>query len=289
MLDSFKELTHSEEWKVIAVDNASSDRTLEILRSYEDKLPITILTEHKRGKNHALNLALEYAEGDLIVLTDDDILPEPDWLSTLRECASNNPQFDIFGGRILPEWIKKPSELILNHAPLGVTYAITPNNRETGPAMAQWIWGPNMAVRNRVFDSGLRFNTNVGPNGTNYAMGSETEFTERAGKEGFKSWYCDESKVRHIIREHQVDEAWVSRRAFRYGRGSWVHHKNSGTDADGFKIFGVPRWYFTELVKSIFRYMIALLINDPRKKFLSKWNILFYRGYISQGLREYFS
>src|SRR5690606_12581375 len=45
-------------WRLVAVDNASTDGTGEILRSYADRLPLTILYEPQPGKNRALNRAL---------------------------------------------------------------------------------------------------------------------------------------------------------------------------------------------------------------------------------------
>jgi glycosyltransferase involved in cell wall biosynthesis len=58
-------------WKLVIVDNGSTDRT-------RDKLRLTYLFEFKRGKNAGLNTGLAHVEGDLIVLTDDDAVPRTD-------------------------------------------------------------------------------------------------------------------------------------------------------------------------------------------------------------------
>ena len=60
-------------WKLVAVDNASTDNSHEILTNYLPKLPLTILSETQQGKNSALNTGLKAIEGDLVVFTDDDI------------------------------------------------------------------------------------------------------------------------------------------------------------------------------------------------------------------------
>ncbi len=38
-------------WELITVDNASSDGSFEVMRSYQDRLPITVLREATPGKN----------------------------------------------------------------------------------------------------------------------------------------------------------------------------------------------------------------------------------------------
>src|SRR5579862_2171358 len=100
MLDS---LVQAEDpprgWELIAVDNASSDGTGDLLRSYADRLPITVLTEAKRGKNRALNHALEFAKGDFYIFTDDDVLVPTHWLAKWRQLADEHPDFDLFAGR----------------------------------------------------------------------------------------------------------------------------------------------------------------------------------------------
>src|SRR5215471_5623735 len=71
-------------WKLIVVDNGSTDATREIVESFADRLPLTYLLEPRPGKNAALNAGLDHVEGDLVVFTDDDVLARPDWLVELR-------------------------------------------------------------------------------------------------------------------------------------------------------------------------------------------------------------
>ncbi|MFB2603004.1 glycosyltransferase family 2 protein, partial [Rhizobium phaseoli] len=98
-LDSLlcQELSH-DQWELIAVDNNSNDGTFDLLKSYSDKLPITILQHHTPGKSGALNLALDRVKGDLIVFTDDDVRAEPNWLQAIVDCAVAHPGYGVFGG-----------------------------------------------------------------------------------------------------------------------------------------------------------------------------------------------
>ena len=44
-----------------------------VLADYRGPMPLEHLQESRLGKNHALNTGLTAAEGDLVVLTDDDV------------------------------------------------------------------------------------------------------------------------------------------------------------------------------------------------------------------------
>src|SRR6185369_10693199 len=74
-------------WKLLVVDNGSTDDTPAILARNTARLPLTCMTERGRGKNRALNAALPFFAGELIVLTDDDVVPNRDWLVQLQRAA----------------------------------------------------------------------------------------------------------------------------------------------------------------------------------------------------------
>src|SRR6476661_4896552 len=67
-------------WELLLVDNCSTDNTKEVALSYSNRLPLQYRFAPDAGKNHALNLALESARGDIIVFADDDITPDVNWL-----------------------------------------------------------------------------------------------------------------------------------------------------------------------------------------------------------------
>lgn len=283
MLRSLTELDTDEDWALIAVNNASSDETACILDEFRERLPLTVLNEPIPGKNRALNRALDHAQGDLIVFTDDDIIAAPDWLRQLRNVANEQPSYDIFGGHIAPHWQAEPPSVVLENAPLGITYAITPAEQATGPVFPGLVWGPNMAVRRRVFEAGHRFNDAVGPSGGNYIMGSETEFTIRAAENGYLSWHTNDARVQHIIRPHQIEPEWVIRRAYRFGRNQW---HQIGPAGPGPTLFGIPRWRFSSYAQQWLKGFLALLSRDRNQLFQSRWERSFLRGYLKEGLKR---
>lgn len=236
-------------WKLVAVENASTDATAEVLRSFEGRLPLTVLSQSMPGKNAALNLGLTAAEGDLVVLTDDDVLPAADWLVRLRAAADDNPAFDLFGGRIVPHFEIEPPDWLLRWAPLDIAYAAHPVDLPVGPVDPGMVWGPSMAVRQGVFGAGHRFNEQIGPTPGSYAMGSETEFTQRVALAGHLSWYCPEAVVRHLVRAEQMTESWLYGRLQRYGRGALLQELARGQHG-GERVLGVPRSLYVDLIKA---------------------------------------
>lgn len=278
MLEAFRKLHVPEDgWEIIAVDNASTDQTASIIHKYSDSLPITYLYQAKPGKNYALNHGLTVAKGDLIVFTDDDVIPQQDWLVQWRRCVDFRSDYGMFGGAIKPHWPRPPDEWIVSHVPLGVTYALTDDKLLEGDIFPGLIWGPNMAIRRDVFDKGYLFNTSIGPNGKNYVMGSETEFTIRLSEAGYKAWFSPKPVVQHIIREYQLDTDWIVGRAYRFGRNMFRQESKQKYNVP--LLFGIPRWMIRKLVDYTFLLVVMKLKGKTVESYVYRWEINYILGY----------
>ncbi|MES2216080.1 MAG: glycosyltransferase family 2 protein [Patescibacteria group bacterium] len=80
-LDAVFNQTHPD-FEVIVVDNASADRTTQVVRDFARSrmFPVTIVREERKGTMWACESGRLQAIGDVIVRIDADCLPEPDWL-----------------------------------------------------------------------------------------------------------------------------------------------------------------------------------------------------------------
>jgi L-malate glycosyltransferase len=263
-------------WKLIIVDNASTDTTKQVIGSFVQKLPLTYLSEPKRGKNAALNTGLSHIEGDLVVLTDDDTVPHPDWLVELRKAADSHPSFAMFGGVVLPRWEVSPQPWILNWVRLDVAYALTDPSLREGPIPHYWIFEPNSAYRAQIFEAGYRFDPTIGPSGSSYAMGSGSEFHLRLAKAGFTAWHCKGAVVEHMVRKAQMQKDWVLRRAFLFGRGQYRHTKD--TLGSPRLLLGIPRYFLREIMEQSLRVAKAKLTRDEGRMFAERWELNFLIG-----------
>jgi L-malate glycosyltransferase len=278
----------------VAVDNGSTDQTPAVLASFANRLPLRVVSGPTGGKNAALNAGLEFVEGDLTVLTDDDAFPHPNWLIELRKAAEARPEYSIFGGAIVPRWESTPPHWV-QWLPEkgGPVYTLTDPSQEEGPIHSPQVFGPNMAIRTAVFQSGARFDPTIGPGSAGYAMGSESQLTGMLGRLGHKSWYVRGAVVEHFIRNEQMRTSWVLKRAMRYGRGRfrlrYLEEKPEGltTWFDGPQWFGVPRRIFRGMLREGIEAIIALPRSNQQALFTARWRFQCLWGGILEARTSY--
>jgi glycosyltransferase involved in cell wall biosynthesis len=267
-------------WKLVVVDNGSTDNTKEIITSFLSRLPLTYVFEPTLGQNVAVNTGLLSVTGDLVVKTDDDALPRPDWLVQMRFAADSQPSFSIFGGAIVPQWEVPPEDWILKWE--GSILAITDPGWEEGPIAAPRVYGPNMAFRSGAIKAGYRFDTSLGPVGSRYGMGNETDFLQRLEKAGFRAWHCKRAVVAHMILKNQMKKEWVLGRAIPAGRAEYQRElrddQNSPTT-----LLGVPRYMLREILTQAIHFGRAKVSQDADAVFRERWRLHFLIGRAIEG------
>ena len=95
-----------QEIEIIAVNDGSSDNSLEIIQKYaQQDSRISYYTQENQGQSVARNLALKHATGKYIYMMDsDDVLANPDALRICYEYAEKNKaDFIFFDGDTLQE------------------------------------------------------------------------------------------------------------------------------------------------------------------------------------------
>ncbi len=87
--------------EIILLDNASSDKSLDIVRRF----PIVrvMARDQNTGFARGNNLAIEAAssESEWIALINPDAFAEPRWLEALLVASESNPEFDVFGSKLI--------------------------------------------------------------------------------------------------------------------------------------------------------------------------------------------
>lgn len=286
VLSSYTKLAGPEGgWKLVLIHNGVDDGSARIAHSFADRLPLVAISEPRRGKNRALNAGLRELDGDLAVFTDDDCLPDTDWLVRLRAAADSHPEYEIFGGAIGALWTQEPEDWILRCVRMAPTFAVTDPARQEGPCDPARVWGPNMAVRPEPFGKGFRFDEHLGPNGSQtYAMGGETEFTLRlAIAEQARCWYCRDARVRHIVTPQMMTKGWMLRRAFRLGR-CLCRESGQRRAARGSYVqlrpVGVRRYFGPQALKLAFAGT-----NGAERWFVARWHLTLALGWLFEAWR----
>jgi glycosyltransferase involved in cell wall biosynthesis len=276
VLDAYCKLDSPEGgWKLIIVDNGSTDNTKETITPFEPHLPLTYVFEPTLGKSTALNTGLLSVTGDLVVMTDDDAVPRPDWLIQIRVVADSQPSFSIFGGAIVPDWEVPPESWIL---PFWSILTITDPAWEEGPIVVARVSGPNMAVRSEVIKAGYRFDSSLGPAGPRYRMGEDTDFVQRLGKAGFRAWHCKRAVVAHMIRIHQMKKEWMLRRAIQLGRAHYQWEHTEYLLNRPVLLLGIPRYMLRGILAQAIRVARAKLSRNADTVFKERWQLYYLVG-----------
>jgi hypothetical protein len=88
--------------QVVVVDNASTDNTAEIAKSFADRLPLTLVREERIGIPIARNTALAHSTGDIVAMLDDDCVAERMWLAWIEKPFIRDPHVAAVGGCVAP-------------------------------------------------------------------------------------------------------------------------------------------------------------------------------------------
>lgn len=236
MLGALERLVPPERpWRVIVIDNGSTDSTPELLQEAAQRLPLEVHRCPQAGKVTAQQFGRQFLEGDLVVLTDDDILPDPGWLAELEAGAEAWPDACIFGGGIVPTPIEDVGGwYAASETYHGDLFALTKAGagRVTG---ADSIFGPNMMLRRDAAERALSQPSVLGPTARVvrgkrvFALGDESEMIASLEREGCQAVFLPQAQVKHLVRGFQTELDFMLQRAQNHGRGVAVRHVQNRT------------------------------------------------------------
>ena len=235
------ELPESVEWDVLVVDNNSTDRTREVIETFEKAYPgrVRYLFEPKQGKSNALNAGIRAAKGDILAFTDDDIVVAPTWLSNLTGVLDSG-EWSSAGGRIgasnsfqCPPWLSLQGEHnlggVLGFFDLG----------DKAGASSEPFFGGNVAYRREVFGACGLYRTDLGRSGMSLLSSEDTEFSRRVNLAGGRLWYEPSAVVYHAVPDARLSKSHFLNYFYFQGR-SRIRESANRTD-----VYGVPRWCFS--------------------------------------------
>lgn len=95
-IDSFIEQDYKNK-ELLIIDAISSDKTHEIIASYQEKFPgiVRHINERDYGIAHARNIALKHITGDVVGFLGSDDFLHKDFFKEMIYYAKNNPSFDV--------------------------------------------------------------------------------------------------------------------------------------------------------------------------------------------------
>jgi glycosyltransferase involved in cell wall biosynthesis len=270
-------------FEVVVADNGSTDGTGELLESLraEGRLEIHTIRVTEPGKSFALNVAVTRARGEVLALTDDDVIPERGWLEALAALFERT-DVDFAAGRILPLWEKEPPAW-LSPALYGVLAVADGGEsplRLTGPGDPVMPIGANMAVRRQVVQRLGGWRTDLGKLRGTLRTGEDHEFYLRMLRAGCVGAYEPAARVRHLVPAERLQRSYF-RRWFRdNGRIVALLEREFPTSAR--YVLGVPAYMWRQTAADLLRLSMAALEPDPARRFGHEVRLRWFLGYLQQ-------
>lgn len=115
-------------FEIIVCDDEDNEKTRSVLTDIEERFAlhhlryVRVYTSH--GPAAARNCGWKRAKGDIVAFTDDDCLPEPDWLVSALSVFNH---FDAAWGKVMVPLPAHPSDYQLNVSKLSQAGFVTAN------------------------------------------------------------------------------------------------------------------------------------------------------------------
>ncbi|HKV51100.1 MAG TPA: glycosyltransferase [Gemmatimonadaceae bacterium] len=197
-------------WELIVVDNGSTDGTAALLASWPRTLPMRVLNEVTPGLSRARNAGLAAASGGLLLFTDDDCLPDPQWLAAIRDEFARAPSLGVLGGRV---------ELFDQRDQPTTTRTSRERGQITGAFNLDSIIGCNLALRPSALAAAGPFDIALG-GGTGAGAGEDVDFVYRALRAGLRIEYSPDALVYHNHGRRTDAQVRALTRAYTVARGA---------------------------------------------------------------------
>ncbi|MGL5083416.1 MAG: glycosyltransferase [Microcoleaceae cyanobacterium] len=217
-------------FEVIVVDNASSDRTREVV---EDRLPhprLNYVYEPVTGLSVARNRGAKVAQSAILAYLDDDAVASPQWLQVLCQAYQDNEKLAIAGGKVTLIWppgVTEPVWLSPGLAGNLGAYDLGPDPVNiTHPGLTPR--GLNYSIRRSFLEHIGGFDLNLGRVGKRLLSNEELMTTELALNQGWQVVYLPEALVAHNVAPERVNQSWFLERGWWQGISECYREQLSG-------------------------------------------------------------
>ncbi|HMS85141.1 MAG TPA: glycosyltransferase [Nitrospira sp.] len=205
-----------DQFEVIVVDDGSSDDTFRMLERFKAPFALRVFTQQHQGANAARNLAIREAQGELVLITGDDMIPEPAFVEAhLKFHAEHPAELDAMLGYIdwSPEITVSPFMrfLVSPHGGQQFSFHLAQN----GKADFRLFYTSNISLKRSLLGKQA---TVFDPDFT-YPAYDDTELGYRLSKQGMEIHYNAMATTSH---HHEMTIQSVATRQRHAGRMAHV-------------------------------------------------------------------
>jgi len=240
---------HSEEYEIIVVDSSSTDKTVEVVKSYGLSPIIIPKTEFNHGGTR--NLAALRAKGEILVYLTQDVLPfSEEFIKLLVKPLIDNEAIGLCYGRQIPyshtSFYGRFARLF-NYPKLSMIKSI----EDVGELGIKTIFASNSFA---AYKKEVLFE--VGGFPSNVILGEDTYVAAKIIKKGYKVAYVAEAQVYH---SHDYTVWQEFKRYFDTGvfhqREKWLLEEFAKAEGEGL------RYVKSEILYAIKNHKAYLLPN----------------------------
>ena len=212
--------TRYDGFYLLLVDNASTDRSLELVGKSFPQVEIIANSSNlgfSEGNNRGIEKALA-SGADYVVLLNPDTMVEPDWLKNLIEAGESDPPVGILGAVQLAyhesdfnSWTKTALARHLNE--------LQDPHRARPTIPVDWVEGACFAVKRRVFNE-IGFLDPI-----YFAFYEEIDFCRRAACRGYQIAIVPRSRIHHYRGgSWQANQKMIRERDYRCDRSQFIYN-----------------------------------------------------------------
>jgi glucosyl-dolichyl phosphate glucuronosyltransferase len=275
--------------EIIVVDNNSTDATTAVVTESigRARFPVVLIQERQQGKSFALNAGLAAATGDVLALTDDDVLPATDWLVRIVEAFRRHDVTFVFG-KVLPRWQSTPPPELLTPTaqdiwgPLAIVdYGDEPSEYTPTSRNQRLPIGANLAFVRRVLVSLGGWRTDLGKVNNTLISGEDHEIFLRFRRCGLYAGYYDPGiVVRHLVPTERLTRRYFRRWFFWHGKTAALMLDELYPDVDMPsvpRVAGAPRFLYRQALHQCVRWA-ATRWGDPLTALIEELRALRFIG-----------
>ena len=267
------------DWEVLVVDNNSRDDTRSVVEGFARTFPrLRYGYEIRQGLSFARNHGIAAARGEILLFTDDDVQPEPDWVERILDGMVQHA-CDACGGYIAPIWEVQPPAWLTER--FYGFLAVRTERTDTYPVTraSEAPFGANMAFRRSVFDEVGPFDVTRGRKGAVLASGEDGELFERLLARGAKIMFFGQARVHHRVEGFRVTKRYFRRWRFQTSRNIAQSRGVAGSR----RVLGVPLYLFPQLARACGNAFRAHF-SEPQDEAFNREIIVWHFLGLMQGL-----
>ena len=206
-----------DRFEILVVDNNSTDNTATLVHDWELKSngQIKYYFEPRQGSHFARNGAVQFAKGELLYFTDDDMIADKNLLVELVAIFQNNGSVGTATGRVLPKWEVEPPVWIKKYCTNGW---LSLYDRDDDLFISNddfGVFSCHQAVRKELFIQAGGYNPDIVDG--EWLGDNETGLNIKIQALGYQFAFVRSSVTYHIIPSTRMTQSYLNKRFANQG------------------------------------------------------------------------